>query len=636
MNRKTGIGLMIVALGAGFLGGVESERLLAARRRGGVVDAQTGQGPRYRVPVGAAAVRGDKAAKVTIIEYSDYQCPFCSRVEETLARIQKEYSGKVRLVWKDAPLPFHDKAKPAAEAARAAGEQGKFWEMHDKLFANQQALDRAALERYAQELGLNLPKFRAALDSHNFEKAIEGDLAEAQNFGARGTPSFFINGRPLRGAQPFEQFKKMIDEELATASGSYEEIVKTGLAKAEEPKPQAPAGPQPGEPDPSTIYKAEIGTSPVRGPKDAKVTIVLWSDFQCPFCSRVEGVLDEVRKAYGDKVRIVWKNLPLPFHPNAMPAAEAAIAAGDQGKFWEMHDLLFKNQQALDRAHVDGYAKQLGLDAKKFAAALDAHRFEKEIEADAQAGAKIGARGTPTMFINGKVFVGAQPLDAFKAKIDEALKTAKPYDELMKDAKAEVPAAPAGGSPGGGPPPIDKTVYKVDPSDGYARGPKTAPVTIVEFSDFQCPFCSRVEPTLAQVTKTYGNKVRIVWKNYPLPFHDMAPLAAEAALAAGEQGKFWEMHDKLFANQQALDRTSLEKYAQELGLDLTKFRSALDGGTFKAAIAKDKAQADALAKDGMGTPTFFVNGRKIAGAYPFESFRQVIDEELAKKHMAVR
>src|SRR5262249_13295327 len=270
---------------------------------------------------------------------------FCARVEDTLARIQKEYGGKVRLVWKDAPLPFHDKAKPAAEAARAAGEQGKFWEMHDKLFANQQALDRASLEKYAQELGLDLTKFRSSLDSHKFEKAIDADVAEAQNFGARGTPSFFVNGRPLHGAQPFEQFKKMIDEELASAKGSYEDIVKNGLAKAEEPKPQ----PQPPEPDPNTEYKAEAGKSRWRGDKDAKVTIVLWSDFQCPFCARVEPTLDKLRKTYGKKVRIVWKNLPLPFHQNAMRAAEAAMAAGEQGKFWEMHDLLFKNQQALDR-----------------------------------------------------------------------------------------------------------------------------------------------------------------------------------------------------------------------------------------------------------------------------------------------
>src|SRR5437016_4720333 len=105
MTRKTGVGLMIVGLSAGFLGGIVSERQFAKQRNASAAGTQA-EGPRYRVPVGTAITRGDKAAKVTIIEYSDYQCPFCARVEDTLARIQKEYGDKVRLVWKDAPLPF--------------------------------------------------------------------------------------------------------------------------------------------------------------------------------------------------------------------------------------------------------------------------------------------------------------------------------------------------------------------------------------------------------------------------------------------------------------------------------------------------------------------------------------------------
>ncbi len=161
-------------------------------------------------------------------------------------------------------------------------------------------------------------------------------------------------------------------------------------------------------------------------------------------------------------------------------------------------------------------------------------------------------------------------------------------------------------------------------------GPRTAPVTIVEFSDFQCPFCSRVGPTVKQIEEKYKDKVRLVWRNYPLPFHNNAQLAAEAAMAANEQGKFWEMHDKLFANQQALTRPDLEKYAQELGLNVEKFKAALDSGKYKGAVNADVQYANGLG-GGMGTPTFFVNGRKIAGALPFEQFAQVIDEELKKK-----
>src|SRR5262249_47560153 len=163
-------------------------------------------------------------------------------------------------------------------------------------------------------------------------------------------------------------------------------------------------------------------------------------------------------------------------------------------------------------------------------------------------------------------------------------------------------------------------------------GAADAPVTIVEFSDFECPYCYGVQPTLEQIHKTFGAKVRVVWKNYPMPFHEKAMLAAEAALAAGEQGQFWNMHDQLFAHQDALDRASLERYAQGLGLDLARFKSALDSGKFKAAIQHDIAEAGAVVHQGFGTPTFFINGRMIAGAYPFATFKQVIAQELAKKH----
>ena len=121
----------------------------------------------------------------------------------------------MRKVWKNYPLPFHNNAGPAAEAAMAADAQGKFWEMHDKLFANQQQLDRPALEKYAQELGLNMPKFKAAMDSSKFKERIQKDAALASTVGASGTPAFFVNGHFISGAQPYDVFKTAIDQELA-------------------------------------------------------------------------------------------------------------------------------------------------------------------------------------------------------------------------------------------------------------------------------------------------------------------------------------------------------------------------------------------------------------------------------------
>jgi len=150
----------------------------------------------------------------------------------------------------------------------------------------------------------------------------------------------------------------------------------------------------------------------------------------------------------------------------------------------------------------------------------------------------------------------------------------------------------------------------------------------VVFSDFQCPFCSRLLPTLKQVEQAYGGKVRIAWKHKPLPFHPNALPAAEAAEAAREQGKFWQMHDKLFEGQQQLSPAAYEKWAQELGLDMARFRAAVSSGKFKTRIQEDDALASRLGID--GTPTMMVNGEQVVGAVPFENLKAVIDRKLAK------
>jgi protein-disulfide isomerase len=148
------------------------------------------------------------------VAFSDFQCPFCSRAVPTLKAIEDQYKGKIRVAFKNNPLPFHDKAHLAAEAALAANDQGKFWEMHDKLFANQTALDRPNLEQYAQELGLNMAKFKAALDSGKFKERVDRETKEGGSVGVTGTPTFFINGHILVGAQPVDAFKTAIDAEL--------------------------------------------------------------------------------------------------------------------------------------------------------------------------------------------------------------------------------------------------------------------------------------------------------------------------------------------------------------------------------------------------------------------------------------
>ncbi|MFP2910045.1 DsbA family protein [Pyxidicoccus sp. 3LFB2] len=646
---------LIVGLVLGFFGGrvfSGPSKTDAAKPSANAPAAQApGQNRRpvdptvFKVAIDGAPVKGSPDALVTLVEFSDYECPFCSRADVTVRKLQEQYGNKLRVVMKQNPLSFHPRAKPAAVAAMAAGEQGKYWEYHEKLFTNQKQLDDASLEKYAQELKLDMAKWKADLANPKFQDTIQKDQAQASQLGASGTPAFFINGRFLSGAQPIDNFKALIDEELAKAeslvkggvpaSQVYARIIANGAEKAapkQNPAQQAAAA----------VRKVDVpADSPAFGPATAKVTIVEFSDFECPFCSRVGPTLTEIKKNYAKDVRVVFRHQPLSFHKNAKLAAEASMAAHEQGKFWEFHDKLFANQKALERASLEKYAQEIGLNVGAFKAALDSGKYTAKVEADMAAGSAVGANGTPTFFINGREFVGAQPFENFKKLIDEEIakadkllaggtKQEELYGKLIAQNIAAAPAAPAGAAPGA---PAEPAVQKVEVGNAPVKGPKNAPVTIVAFSDFECPFCSRVLPTMKQIEDQYGNKVKLAFKNQPLPFHANAKPAAAAALAANEQGKFWEMHDKLFANQRALDRASLEKYAEELGLNMGKFKAALDSGKYTAQIEADSAEGSRLGAN--GTPTFFINGRTLVGAQPFEAFKRIIDEELKKTGGAV-
>jgi protein-disulfide isomerase len=167
---------------------------------------------------------------------------------------------------------------------------------------------------------------------------------------------------------------------------------------------------------------------------------------------------------------------------------------------------------------------------------------------------------------------------------------------------------------------------KVDPGDSPRHGNVSAPVEIIEFSDFQCPYCIRGADTLDEVKEKYGDKVTIVFRHFPLPMHDRAHRAAEASECANEQGKFWEYHDTLFANQRAMTEDDLSGYAQTAGLDLTKFGECLSSGRHVATVEQDMKEG---AEAGMsGTPGFFINGVFLGGAMPIEKFSEVIDAEL--------
>jgi protein-disulfide isomerase len=174
-------------------------------------------GRRYKVDTEGAPSKGAKNPKIAIVEFSDFQCPFCSRVEPTLKEIEKNYGDRVEIVFKHLPLRIHPKAPAAHAAAEAAHQQGKFWEMHDLIFANQREMSPEKYEEYAAQIGLDTDKFKKDVASASVKKRIDSDAAEAASLGITGTPAFLVNGRYLSGAQPYEAFKRLIDEELAKA-----------------------------------------------------------------------------------------------------------------------------------------------------------------------------------------------------------------------------------------------------------------------------------------------------------------------------------------------------------------------------------------------------------------------------------
>ncbi len=167
-----------------------------------------------KIDVGESPVKGPADAKITIIEFSDFQCPYCKRGKENMDAVMKAYPNQVKLSFKHMPLPFHQQATPAAKAAYAAGKQGKFWEMHDALFNNQEKLGAALFEEQAKTLGLDLAKFKADMASPDAEKEIKENVALATKNGIQGTPGFFVNGVAVKGAYPVEHFKMIIDRLL--------------------------------------------------------------------------------------------------------------------------------------------------------------------------------------------------------------------------------------------------------------------------------------------------------------------------------------------------------------------------------------------------------------------------------------
>jgi protein-disulfide isomerase len=570
--------------------------------------------------------RGDPSAPIVIQEYSDYQCPYCARFYvQTLPSLLENQiaSGDAVLIYYDFPLSsIHPQASAAANAARCAGEQGAapYWAMHDLLFANPEewsiADSATAFVSYAKDLSLDVELFQSCIDEDRFAAEILADSTAGQGQGVTGTPTFFINGQKLVGAQPLDNFVSAINT-----------VKEGGRLVADEPQQQAPAA----APTPAAFADNHAGAM---GDPNAPVTIVEFTDYQCPYCSGHSlETLPSIVSEFVDTGRVYYilKDLPLDqLHPDARAAAEAARCAGDQGAYWAMHDALFANQSewanqgdAAAELFV-GYAEELGLDETEMTACIESGRFKDDVEANVAEARALGISGTPMFFVDGYPLNGARPFEHFQLAVQYA------EEGILADAYA--PQQPQAEQPSAPPTPAD-----VEIGDAFVLGDPDAPITIVEFTDFQCPYCSRhFQQTYPQILEEYVDTgiVRYVFKDFPLnSIHAQADEAAQAARCAGEQGAFHEMHDVLFQRQMAWSGQTptalFVGYAEDIGLDSSAFEECLTSGKYADAVNADLDQGLQLGVT--GTPAFFINGYLVSGAQPYSLFQQAIESLLAEQ-----
>lgn len=532
--------------------------------------------------------QGAVDAPVTIVEYSDFQCPYCARyVSETYPQIKEQYvdTGQVRYIFRHFPLQFHSEALPAAQAAECAGEQGKFWEMHDALFENQgewagNADPVAVFVELAQGLGLDAAGFEACLTSDKYAAKVQADMAEGAAEGVTGTPAFRINGVELSGAQPLAAFQERIDYFLA--------------------------GGQP----PTLEISADSYRS--MGQADAPVLITMFSDYQCPACKAVETqVMPELIERYVEtgQARLVFREFPLPsLHPNAEKAAEAAVCAGEQDKYWEMHDTLFASQDAwMGEADPSAALKQLageiGLDEAAFAECFDSGRVATTVQAEVMAGEMMGVNATPYFFVGDLPIRGGLSVDAFGEIIGYVA---------------------AGGE-------MPQILPQTDVPTVIGNR-QTASAVTVAFVDYgSAESAQHALEVLPKLREAYIDSGQMLYVLHPWYSEAGSPsaLAAIAADCAGQQGSYWEMHDLLFEEQQdwlsAEDPASLmTDYARALNLDAGAFQDCQ--GSDETALHVMAGKVVAALYGVPAAPVFlFNNGQGQQGSPTFEEFQSIID-----------
>jgi protein-disulfide isomerase len=401
---------------------------------------------------------------------------------------------------------------------------------------------------------------------------------------------------------------------------------------------------------------------PTWGQRAATVTLVFFADFEDATTASMMPTIATLESMYGPaQLRVVWKHLPT--SNAARDAAEASAGAHDlkgDDAFWHFADRAFSTH-TLSAASYETWASESGVDVKKLREGIKLHTWQTKVEDDERLAHTVGAFKPPVSFVNGIQVTGAEPLATWQHVIDDELTRAhlvqasgvapdRIYVTRAKDnfgtssmpfSTASAPAtatatATVTATATATVPAFPVLVRRIPLGPSPALGPRDALITIVEFADFQCPYCKRAEATLATVRAKYGSDLRIVWKNQPLAFHTRAAAAAELALEArDERGDlvFWAVHDELYAVAPTLDDATLMRIARGHGVSEPKAMMAISSNAHRAWIADDQALAKKVGAT--GTPTFFINGRELMGAQPASRFEEIIDDELTKARARV-
>ncbi|MBU1535733.1 thioredoxin domain-containing protein, partial [Myxococcota bacterium] len=635
-----------------------------------------------RIPADAPFV-GPKNAPVSIVVFEDFKCPWCKRATDVVDNVLKAYPRDARFVLMNFPLARHKGAQEAAEAGIEAMAQGKFAALKKKMFDNSRQITPENIIKWAGEVGMDVNKLKAAFEKKTHEPKVKSQVLAGRFIGVRGTPTILVNGRKFNMTKDLkkteEDLKAMIREELQIIAKqriprdkAYAMLTRNGernlQALSGNPRGKKdPRGKNARPPrvrkvvDPNVVYNVTTDFSklPVKGGKQPLVTIVEFSDFQCPYCGRGEKTMKEVLDKYKDDVRIVFLHNPLRFHKRAMPAANAAMEVlaqkGPSEAYWKYHNHLFDNRKDLTDENLVKWAKELaGADPVKVKAALDGKTHEAQVNEMMKFGAKFGVRGTPAFFINGYFVSGARPLPAFASIIDREIAKAKKAIEEKKATRADIYKFAVGSGLAQAKyieqkmpdrkaqrrqrPRLDTTkVYKIDVKGLPFFGDPNDDVVMTIGFDVQCPYCGKIMDILEQVIEGDGKDfkgmkkgVKIALIHYPLPFHKDAQLAHEAIQEVfnqkGPEGLYAYLK-LLKKDSRKLPREVLDAHAKTVGVNMAKFKEALDKNTHKAFVQATMKAGRQIGV--MGTPAVYINGKSVNGR-SLPLFRKLIDDAKAE------